>query len=240
MEYTKEQINFIQSRKPEFIPKPVPSLDSVIVEFLERYEVYLKPASTSKRTSNDVASGAAAGAIAGIAGADVAGDAFIVRGQQKQTAIQEWTQWKQWALDHKDFEKFKVEKIDDIKKYNDEISKKLKDPAIQKQLEPLFEELRKKNEQEKELENKVLLFGGGLFFAAFLALVIYAFIESQKNKESFINNQESPEVKVIDREGHNEATKYCKANEDRSKNEYFDQSFVECMEARGYEPYFIE
>ena len=191
MEYTKEQINFIQSRKPEFIPKPVPSLDAVIVEFLKRYEVYVKPASSSKRTSDDVASGAVAGAIGGFAGADVAGDAFIIRGQQKQTAIQEWTQWKQWALDHKDFEAFRAEKIDDIKKYNDEISKNLKDPAIQKQLEPLLEELRKKNEQEKEFENKVLLFGGGIFFAAFLGLAIFAFIESQKNKESLLNNEQS-------------------------------------------------
>ena len=137
MEYTKEQINFIQSRKPEFIPKPVPSLDAVIVEFLERYEVYLKPASTSKRTSNDVASGAAAGAIAGIAGADVAGDAFIIRGQQKQTAIQEWTQWKQWALDHKDFEAFRAENIDKVKKDNEIVLNKLKDSDF-KDIELLF------------------------------------------------------------------------------------------------------
>ena len=184
MEYTKEQINFIQSRKPEFIPKPVPSLDAVIVEFLKRYEVFVQPITSGTR---NVGESAVAGAITGMAGADVGGDAFMISGQNKQTKVQEWTQWKQWALDHKDFEAFKVEKIDEIKKYNDEIPKKLKDPAIQKQLEPLLEELRKEN----ELEKKVIIYGGGIFLAFFLGLGIFAFVESQKNKESFINNQES-------------------------------------------------
>ena len=173
MEYTEEQLKFIQSRKPEFIPKPIPSLDAVIVEFLQRYEVNIDSASFQEI---NIGTGVKGGLI-GI--------------QRKKAQVEEWTKWKQWALDRKDFEAFKVKKIDDIKKYNDEISKKLKDPDIQKQLEPLFEELRKKNKKEKELENKVLLFGGGLFFAAFLGLVIYAFIESQKNKESYLNDLQS-------------------------------------------------
>ena len=188
MEYTEEQINFIQSRKPEFIPKPVPSLDDVIVEFLKRYEVFVQP--VTSRTRN-VGGSAVAGAITGMAGADVGGDAFMISGQNKQTKVQEWTQWKQWALDHKDFEAFKVEKIDDIKKYNDEITKKYKDPAIQKQLGDLLEELRKKNEEDSEFEKKVITYGGGIFLAFFLGLAIFAFVESQKNKESYINNQES-------------------------------------------------
>jgi len=40
---------------------------------------------------------------------------LLIRGQKQQTTIQEWTQWKQWALDHKDFEAFRVEKIDNPK-----------------------------------------------------------------------------------------------------------------------------
>ena len=45
MDYTKEQIEFIEKNKPEFRPKPVPSLDAVIVEFLKRYEVDIDSAS---------------------------------------------------------------------------------------------------------------------------------------------------------------------------------------------------
>ena len=184
MEYTNEEITFIQSKKPEFIPKPIPSLDAVIVEFLKRYEVFVQPTTSGKR---NVGESAVAGAITGMAGADVGGDAFMISGQNKQTKVQEWTQWKQWSLDHKDFEAFKVKKIDDIKKYNDEIPKKLKDPAIQKQLEPYFEELRK----GEELENKILTYAGGIVFAIILGCAIFSFINSQKNKESFINNQQN-------------------------------------------------
>ena len=42
---------------------------------------------------------------------------------------------------------------DEDKARNDERDRKLKDPDIQKQLEPLLEELRKKNELEKKLCN---------------------------------------------------------------------------------------
>ena len=134
MEYTKEQINFIQSRKPEFIPKPVPSLDAVIVEFLLKYEVYVTPPKNSKAKDEGIA-GAVAGGL--LAGPDLAGDAFIIRGQQKQTAIQEWTQWKQWALDHKDFEAFRAENIDKVKKDNEIVLNKLKDSDF-KDIELLF------------------------------------------------------------------------------------------------------
>ena len=49
-----------------------------------KYEVYVRPASSSKRTARDVGSSAMAGAIGGLAGADVAGDAFIIKCQEKQ------------------------------------------------------------------------------------------------------------------------------------------------------------
>ena len=192
MEYTKEQINFIQIRKPEFIPKPVPSLDSVIVEFLERYEVYLKPASTSKRTSNDVASGAAAGAIAGIAGADVAGDAFIVRGQQKQTAIQEWTQWKQWALDHKDFEDFRKMMIDHAKEFNKNIEITLQDPVFQKEIEPLIKKFEDEKIQKEKAEVAANNMIGIIFcssFALFIGWMFYENYVTEQNKRDYSHLQ---------------------------------------------------
>ena len=119
MDYSEDQLNYIALKKPEYKLEPVPLLDFVIVKFLEKYEVYVRPASSSKRTARDVGSSAIAGAIGGIAGADVAGDAFIIKGQEKQTAVQEWTQWKQWALDHKDFEAFRAEHIDKAKAKNE-------------------------------------------------------------------------------------------------------------------------
>tara|TARA_B100001115_G_C15634803_1_gene305188 strand:+ start:85 stop:669 length:585 start_codon:yes stop_codon:yes gene_type:complete len=179
MEYTKEETLFIQVKKPEFRVKPVPSLDAVIVEFLKKYEVFVQPISSGTR---NVGESAVAGAITGMAGADVGGDAFMISGQNKQTKVQEWTQWKQWALDHKDFEAFKTEKIDKAKEHNAEVDQKLKDPAIQKQLEPVMEEFRK----EKENERKFTLIGVSIFILIFVgAPLIINFLETRKENSSF-------------------------------------------------------
>tara|TARA_B100000963_G_scaffold348479_1_gene356113 strand:- start:105 stop:689 length:585 start_codon:yes stop_codon:yes gene_type:complete len=182
MEYTNEEILFIQVKKPEFRVKPVLSLDAVIVEFLKKYEVFVQPTTSATRNTGE---SAVAGAITGMAGADVGGDAFMISGQNKQTRVQEWTQWKQWALDHKDFEDFRFEKIDNAKKHNEEIAQKLKDPAIQKQLEPVMEEFRK----EKENERKIVLVGIPIFLMIFVGIpLIVNFVETRNDDSSFNNS----------------------------------------------------
>ena len=149
MEYTEDQLQFIQEKKPELIKKPEPSLNDAIVEFLKKYEVFVKPPKNKSRLD-----GAIAGAITGIAGADVGGDAFMISGQNKQTATQEWTQWKQWALDHKDFPKFQTDFFDEVHKYNEDIDNKLKDPDFIKQtITPLLEK-REKDRIEIEKNSK--------------------------------------------------------------------------------------
>ena len=179
MKYTEEQLKFIREKKPELIYKPEPTLDIAIVTFLEKYEVYVKPASTSKRAAGDVASGALAGAIGGLAGADVAGDAFIIRGQQKQTAIQEWTQWKQWALDHKDFPKFQTDLFNEITAYNKNIDNKFQDPEyIKNVLDPLI----------KDQNNRKKLVGGLVFsilaFAIGYGIIANIYIYQQENNQT--------------------------------------------------------
>jgi len=75
-----------------------------------------------------------------MAGADVGGDMAMIQGQNRQTKLQQWTTWKQWALDHKNFEAFRAEKIDTAKAHNSKILESLKDPKVQKELEPLIQE----------------------------------------------------------------------------------------------------
>ena len=145
MEYTEQQLRFIQEKRPEQKLEPVPTLDYVIVEFLKKYEVFVQPVtSKTKRTGENIATGT----LMGAAGLDVGLDAAQLSGQNKQTQIQEWTQWKQWALDHKDFEAFRVEMIDKPKEKNKSVEEKLKDPNLQKELEPILEELEKHNQKE--------------------------------------------------------------------------------------------
>ena len=63
MEYTKEQLQLILIEFPELIKKPEPSLNDAIVEFLKKYEVFVKPPKDRSRLD-----GAIAGAVTGIAG----------------------------------------------------------------------------------------------------------------------------------------------------------------------------
>ncbi len=90
MEYTRNQIKVIRDYKPELGLVLVPSLDEVIIEFLQRFEVYVQPI-----TSNTInrGEGAVAGAITGMMGAEVGGDAFMISSQKKQNAVIEWTMW---------------------------------------------------------------------------------------------------------------------------------------------------
>ena len=167
MEYSRDQIEYIQRNKPEYAFKLIPSLDSVIVEFLKKYEVYVQPPK-----NRNVAEGALTGAITGMAGADVGGDMAMIQGQNKQTKIQEWTSWKQWALDHKDFEAYRTEKIDMPNAHNSKILESLKDPKVQKELEPLMKEFSEAQKKEEEQTfNTISLFFGVLLIIGVVAVV---------------------------------------------------------------------
>ena len=114
MDFTEEQLDYIKIKKPELIKKTEPALDNVIVAFLEKYEVYVKPATTTPKKQNISGEIAGTAILGSLAGVDAAMTANVGRGQTKQTAVQEWTQWKQWALDHKDFPKFQTDFLDEV------------------------------------------------------------------------------------------------------------------------------
>ena len=156
MLYSQNQLKHIRRNRPELNLKSVPQLDDVIVEFLKKFDVFVKPiTSESKNTKGN----AIAGAITGMAGADVGGDAFLISVQDKQTKVQEWIQWKQWALSHKDFEAYKAEKIDKVKAFNKSVEDKLRDPEFQKELEPLIkgfkDDLRTNRQKEEDLTTTI-------------------------------------------------------------------------------------
>ena len=170
-------------------PKIIPSLDDVIVKFLEKYEVYVKPASTSKR---NIKNDAIAGAITGMAGADVGGDAFMISGQNKQTAVQEWTQWKQWALDHKDFESFRKNMIDHAKEFNKNIEITLQDPVFQKEIEPLikkFEDEKIQKEKAEVAANNTLGIIFVILFALFAGALFYEDYKTKQKQKKYSNLQ---------------------------------------------------
>ena len=181
MEYTEEQLQLIRTEFPELIKKPEPSLNDAIVEFLKKYEVFVKPPKDRSRLD-----GAIAGAVTGIAGADVGGDAFLISGQNKQTKVQEWTQWKQWALDHKDFPKFQTDFYDEVHEYNKNIDNKLEDPEFQKKVERIFSDKEQRDKEVQKAEQLLAIFGGVIliFIVAFVYVQPY---RDQKNNNSSFN-----------------------------------------------------
>ena len=142
--YEQFELDHIGKIMPEFKLIKPPTLDQVIVSFLAKYDVFVKPVSSKMKTGEAIRDGAITGAF----GSDLGGDAFIISGQNKQTQVQEWSRWKQWALDHKDFEAYRVEKIDKAKEKYFATLKKLEDPKIQEELQPILDELYKKNVEE--------------------------------------------------------------------------------------------
>ena len=170
MPYTQIQLRLIGKKIPELRYKPEPTLNNAIVEFLKKYEVYVTP----PNKKNSIKDGAIAGAIGGLAGADVAGDAFIIKGQQKQTAIQEWTQWKQWALDHKEFPKFKIDFFNEVTEHNTTIDKKIKDPDFQEEIKKIL-----KNENKGKARNLLIY-----FFVCFIFLFLVQYDWEENNDNS--------------------------------------------------------
>ena len=186
MGYSKSDLQLIKRFiKSDLVIKKVekPSLDSIIVEFLKKYEVFVKPVTSQTKKTGEAA---VAGAITGLAGADVGADAFQISGQNKQTQVQEWTQWKQWALDHKDFEAFKNEMNTKIDEENKQITEYLNSSEFKKVADEILEEHKKTEEKYQKEDMMFLKVFGGLFIAAIvfgIGLSIWA--SKPENKDSF-------------------------------------------------------
>ena len=187
--WTESQLNRIYTHNPELRLVPLMKIDDVVVEFLKIHEVEARPPKdTSKRD------GAIAGAITGMAGADVGGDAFLIQGQNKQTQLQEWTSWKQWSLSHKDFAEFKNKLNAEAIAKNTEIEKKLYAPEfIEKwevklkkdEEEAIIKKRKEKAKEEQQNTNEFLRFIG-FFVIFFVGIAFVAGI--QNNKNNYQNN----------------------------------------------------
>ena len=136
MGYSDIELAQIYEQRPDLRKSVIPSLDSLIVLFLEKYEVYLKPPST--KDGKSLRESAIAGGFAGlspIAGLGVAG----IQGQRNNADKHEWIQWKQWALDHKDFPAFKEETLLRFEEERNQIAKDpLSNPVLREEIAELI------------------------------------------------------------------------------------------------------
>ena len=140
---------------PELKKRREPPLDEFVIEFLKKFDVYITPVTTGTRRK--IGEGVVEGAIAGAFGADVAGDAFIISGQKRQTAIQEWTQWKQWALDHPDFNDFVQWHRERADRHNARVEELLASEEVQKEILSLINQPEHKEEKSSKFNYGLIL-----------------------------------------------------------------------------------
>ena len=180
---TKEELEFLSKRKPSLAPMKVPSLsdakllvqptlDQIIVQFLQQYEVYAEPRSVGAWNGWDTVSTVSSilsserGSMSNIASTMF----YANRSNQINSAAQDWGTWKRWVFDskEKEFEQFKNELTKSINTFNkkmiekneekirkatlnnQKIFKELDEPYAQKKISELKELAKERKELAKE------------------------------------------------------------------------------------------
>ena len=183
---TIELEKYIERKIPELRLEPKPTLDEIICAFLEKFEVYVKPFTTKTR---NIAGSAAAGAVAATWGADVGGDAFLIQGQKRQTAIQEWTKWKQWALSHPDFLDYKQEIFFRYEDRAYEIKQLIKTPEMKERIAECKKQFHKEKKKRRKFFFTVITIILGI------PLTIAIVITTIKSVGNIINESNSEKIK---------------------------------------------
>lgn len=116
-------------KHPEIRYAAMPSTDELVVEFLARHDVHVRPAG-SNINSSPLMSG-----IMGAAGGPLAvGINQGLTAQAKAAALQEWTSWKQWALSHSDWPEYKAKIEERHDRARIKASQLIAEPEIQSYL----------------------------------------------------------------------------------------------------------
>ena len=179
--FNETELRLLYSKKPELRPLKVPSLDEantkeipsisdaeilnkpsldqVIVEFLNQYEVNVQPRSVGEWNGWDTIS--AIGLIFSGDGdsRDIASTIFAAnRSNQISGAAQDWGTWKRWALDHPNFEQFKDDVFKNIEIHNQNSIKEVEELIRQTKLDNknAISKVKKKIKQA-EFENSKLI-----------------------------------------------------------------------------------
>ena len=181
----------LREKRPDLRFQPIPTLDDLIIEFLKKYDVDVKPITSKLKNIRDSMIG---GAVTGMAGIDAGGDVFIASGQDKQTKVQEWTQWKQWALDHNDFEAFKSKRLEENQFFNKSILEKINSSPLKEELENIF----KRSaffDMSDDLFYRLSLIG---FLVIFSSMVFFLMQYREKKENTISQISKTEEIKSLE------------------------------------------
>ncbi len=173
MVYTQSQIKFIQNKRPDLRFQRIPTLDDLIVDFLKKFDVIVKPINEIEKNFYKVNQKDFNKFL-------LDEDLYYERIETKDREINDWKEWSRWALDHSDFEKYRISKIKDNQLFNKKILEKLNSDEVKDEFKKIL-----KNNNNFQL-NKVHIFLLILFVFIF-SIKFISLIFSEKNIK-FIKN----------------------------------------------------
>ena len=177
MVYTQKQIKLIQEKRPDLRFQRIPTLDDLIVDFLEKFDIIVNPTlQKSNYELRDFSSN--------LINIDENKNLYF-----KKKEISEWEQWKKWALEHLDFEEFRVRKIQENQIYNKNILEKINSNDVKEEFKYILEK------SNNFAFNKLILYSFILVIIFFpLTIMMLNFLENKKNLNSiysFVNIEKS-------------------------------------------------
>ena len=177
MVYTQKQIKLIQEKRPDLRFQRIPTLDDLIVDFLEKFDIIVNP--TLQKSNNELRD-----FNSNLINIDENKNLYF-----KKEEISEWEQWKKWALEHLDFEEFRVRKIQENQMYNKNILEKINSNDVKEEFKYIFE-------KSNNFAFYKLFIYSSIFLTIFFPLIIMMLnlLEDKNNLTSFylLNKIENP------------------------------------------------
>tara|TARA_Y100001978_G_scaffold163771_1_gene150597 strand:- start:194 stop:757 length:564 start_codon:yes stop_codon:yes gene_type:complete len=172
MVYTQNQIKLIQNKRPELRFQKIPTLDDLIIDFLKRFDVIVKPINEieknfykiNKKDFNKF----------------ISDEEYYKLIEIKDRQTNEWKEWSKWALDHADFERYRLTRIKENQLFNKKILEKLNSKEIKEEFKNIL-----KDNNTFQL-NKVNLFLLTLF--VFILSIRFINLIFSENNIKFIDN----------------------------------------------------
>ena len=168
MVYTQKQIKLIQEKRPDLRFQRIPTLDDLIVDFLEKFDIIVNP--TLQKSNNELRDFSC-----NLINIDENKNLYF-----KKKEISEWEQWKKWALEHLDFEEFRVRKIQENQMYNKNILEKINSNDVKEEFKYIFE-------KSNNFAFYKLFIYSSIFLTIFFPLIIMMLnlLEDKNNLTSF-------------------------------------------------------
>ena len=172
MVYTQKQIKLIQEKRPDLRFQRIPTLDDLIVDFLEKFDIIVNP--TLQKSNNELRDFSS-----NLINIDENKNLYF-----KKKEISEWEYWKKWALEHLDFEEFRVRKIQENQMYNKNILEKINSNDVKEEFKYIFEK------SNNFAFNKLIFYSFILLIIFFpLTIMMLNFLENKKNLNSFYSSE---------------------------------------------------